>query len=73
MTTYDNCIIFLLSKANEMVQRNYKKQLSSLGLTPVQNLILETLWEEEGLSAGEISKTIIRPIRNSKCFIAEPH
>ena len=56
MTTYDDCIVFLLTKANQKVKGNYKKRLLHYGLTPVQNLILETLWEEEGLSAGQISQ-----------------
>ena len=59
MQIYDDCIIFLIAKAYQNAQGKYKKRLSSLGLTPVQNLILETLWEEEGLSAGEISRRLL--------------
>ena len=59
MTAYNDCIIFLLTKANQKAQGNFKKRLSIHGLTPVQNLILETLWEKGGLSAGEISKRLL--------------
>jgi len=59
MATYDDCIIFLLSKAYQNVQGNYKRRLSNHGLTPVQNLILEALWEKEGQSAGEICKRLL--------------
>ena len=59
MAAYSEDIIFLLTKANQKVQGNYKKRLSNHGLTPVQNLILETLWEKEGQSAGEISKKLL--------------
>jgi len=59
MASYDDCIIFLLSKAYQKVQGNYKKRLSNHGLTPVQNLILEALWEKEGQSAGEICRRLL--------------
>jgi len=56
---YNDCVIFLLTKANQKAQGSFKKRLSIHGLTPVQNLILETLWEKGGLSAGEISKKLL--------------
>ncbi len=59
MTQYNDCIIFLLSKAYQKAHSNFKKQLLPHGLTPVQHLILETLWKEEGLSPGEIGKRLV--------------
>lgn len=56
---YDECIIFLLAKAYQKAHGNFKKRLSTYGLTPVQNLILEALWDEEGLSAGDIGKRLV--------------
>ena len=59
MAAYNDCIIFLLTKANQKVQGGLKRRLSGHGLTPVQNLILEALWEKEGQSAGEIGRKLL--------------
>jgi DNA-binding MarR family transcriptional regulator len=56
---YNDCIIFLLAKAYQKAHSNFKARLTAYGLTPIQHLILEALWEEEGLSAGEIGKKLI--------------
>ena len=59
MKTYDDCIIFLLAKAYQRAHGNFKKRLHSYGLTPIQHLILEALWREDGLSAGDIGKKLV--------------
>jgi DNA-binding MarR family transcriptional regulator len=59
MTKYNDCIIFLLAKADQKAHSNFKKHLLPHRLTPVQHLILETLWKEEGLSPGEIGKRLV--------------
>ncbi len=59
MTQYNDCIIFLLAKAYQKAHNNLKKHLLPDGLTPVQHLILESLWKEEGLSLGEIGKRLV--------------
>jgi len=59
MHQYEDCIIFLLAKAYQGAQGLFKKKLKPYNLTPVQHLILEALWEEDGLSAGEIGKRLI--------------
>jgi len=59
MKTYDDCIIFLLAKAYQRAHGNFKKRLHSYGLTPIQHLILEALWQEDGLSAGDIGKKLV--------------
>lgn len=59
MFEYNDCIIFLLAKAYQKAHGNFKKRLHSYGLTPVQHLILEALWQEEGLSAGDIGKRLV--------------
>ena len=59
MAQYDDCIIFLLAKAYQKAYGNFKRHLLPHGLTPVQHLILETLWKEEGLSPGEIGKRLV--------------
>jgi DNA-binding MarR family transcriptional regulator len=59
MKTFDNCIIFLLAKAYQKAHGEFKKRLQPYGLTPIQHLILETLWAEDGLSAGDIGKLLV--------------
>ena len=59
MAQYEDCIIFLLAKAYQKAHGHFKKRLHDQGLTPVQHLVLEALWEEEGLSAGDIGKKLM--------------
>lgn len=59
MKTYDDCIIFLLAKAYQRAHGNFKKRLHPYGLTPIQHLILEALWREDGLSASDIGKKLV--------------
>ena len=59
MKTYDDCIIFLLAKAYQKAHGDFKKRLHSYGLTPIQHLVLEALWDEDGLSAGDIGKRLV--------------
>lgn len=59
MAHYEDCIIFLLAKAYQKAHGHFKKRLLAHGLTPIQHLILEVLWDEEGLSAGEIGKRLV--------------
>ena len=59
MDQYEDCIIFLLAKAYQGAQGLFKKKLKPYGLTPVQHLILEALWEEDGQTAGDIGKKLI--------------
>jgi len=59
MKTYDDCIIFLLAKANQKAHGNFKKRLNFYGLTPIQHLILEALWREDGISASDIGKKLV--------------
>jgi DNA-binding MarR family transcriptional regulator len=56
--SYADCIVFLLAKAYQKSQKNLKQRLRSYGLTSVQALILETLWEEDGLTASLIAKRL---------------
>ena len=59
MPQYDDCIIFLLAKAYQKAHGDFKRRLLSYGLTPIQYLILEALWHEEGVSAGDIGKKLV--------------
>jgi len=47
-----------LAKAYQKAHGNLRQHLSPYELTPVQHLILEALWEEDGLSAGDIVKRL---------------
>jgi DNA-binding MarR family transcriptional regulator len=58
MTQYMDCIVFLLAKAYQKSQHLLKGKLRPYGLTSVQALILEALWEDQGLTAGEIGKRL---------------
>ncbi|MDY6835256.1 MAG: hypothetical protein SVY53_10700 [Chloroflexota bacterium] len=51
MTEYEDCIVFLLAKAHQRAQGNIKNRLQVYGITHIQHLVLEALWDEEWLSA----------------------
>ncbi len=51
--------MFLLAKGNQKAQHNLKKCLKPFGLTTVQGLIIGTLYEEDGLTAGEIGRRLV--------------
>ena len=59
MNTYDDCIIFLLAKAYQKAHGDFKKRLQSYGLTPIQHLVIEALWYEDGLSAKDIGQKLV--------------
>jgi DNA-binding MarR family transcriptional regulator len=59
MTGYEDCILFLLAKASQKASAAFKKELQDFGLTPVQNLVIQALCEEEYLSAGELGEKLL--------------
>jgi DNA-binding MarR family transcriptional regulator len=59
MKSYDDCILFLLAKAYQKAHGDFKKRLHAYGLTPIQHLVLAALWDEDGLSAGDIGKRLV--------------
>ena len=59
MKNYEDCIIFLLAKAYQKAHGSFKKRLVPFSVTPIQHLILEALWEEDGQSAGDIGKKLV--------------
>ncbi|TYT75431.1 MarR family winged helix-turn-helix transcriptional regulator [Desulfobotulus mexicanus] len=59
MPSYQNFIVFLLAKANQKAQGVLKRYLKPYGLTPVQGLVLEALYNESTLTAGEIGKRLL--------------
>mgnify|MGYP001291964343 CR=1 FL=1 len=58
MISYRDNILFLFAKAHQRAQGALKGRLRPFGLTPMQCLFMETLWEEDGLPVGEIGRRI---------------
>jgi DNA-binding MarR family transcriptional regulator len=56
--SYSENIVFLLAKAHQRAQGALKGHLQVFGLTPVQCLFMESLWEEDGLSVGDVGRRI---------------
>lgn len=59
MVNFQDNIAFIIAKAHQHAQGMLKAQLKAFGLTPVQCLVLESLWSEEGLSVGEVGRRLI--------------
>ena len=55
----EDCFIFLMAKVYQKTHSNFKKQLQRYDLTPMRHLVLEALWDEEGLTAGEIARRLV--------------
>ncbi|MCM2358363.1 MAG: MarR family transcriptional regulator [Geobacteraceae bacterium] len=58
MISYRDNIVFMIAKAHQRAQSVLKGHLQAFGLTPMQCLFMESLWEEDGLSVGEIGRRI---------------
>lgn len=58
MIPFRENIVFLIAKAHQRAQSTLKGNLQIFGLTPMQCLFMESLWEEDGLSVGEIGRNI---------------
>ncbi len=59
MLSYQDVILFILSKAYQKVYATFKSKTQIYGMTPMQGLVLHALYEEEGLSAGELGKRLV--------------
>ncbi len=58
MPPHDDCIVYLLAKAYQRAHACAKRRLSAYGLTPVQQLVLAGISSEEGISAGDLGKSL---------------
>jgi len=58
MVHYSDCVVFLLAKAYQKAHGCMKKRLAEYGLTPIQELVIEALRDEEGVSSGDLGKKI---------------
>jgi DNA-binding MarR family transcriptional regulator len=59
MENHEDCIVYLLAKAYQRSHALIKERLKPLGLTPLQQLILAVLHQEDDLSAGEIGQRLV--------------
>ena len=59
MEQFEDCIIFQLAKAYQKAHGLFKKRLLPYGLTPIQHLILEALWLEDGISQKDIGMRLV--------------
>ncbi len=53
-----SCFIFLLSKAYQKGHGLVQKRLQPYGVTNVQYVVLEALWDREGLTAVELGQLL---------------
>jgi MarR family transcriptional regulator, organic hydroperoxide resistance regulator len=51
----DDCIIFLLGKAFQRVSEEARTRLAPHGVTPVQFVVLSSLWARDGQSGAELT------------------
>jgi len=56
---YEDCVVYLLAKAYQRAHALLKRRLAVYGLTPIQQLVLGALWQEEGMSAGDLGKKLV--------------
>ncbi len=59
MICFRDNIVFLIAKAHQHAQGLLKSRLKTFSITPVQCLVLECLWEEEGICVGDIGRRLI--------------
>ena len=59
MDSVEDCIIFQLAKAYQKAHGLFKKRLLPYELTPIQHLILEALWLEDGISQKDIGTRLV--------------
>lgn len=58
MAPYDECVVYLLAKAYQRAHAVSKRRLAPYGLTPVQQLVIAALNEEDGISSGDLGKKL---------------
>jgi len=56
--TFRECLLFNLTKATQKVDGIFRSRYQTHNLTNTQVIVLEVLYEEEGLSSGEIGKRL---------------
>ncbi len=51
----EQCINFMLTKAQHSVQQVFKEGLESFGITPGQYMVLKCLWDENGITVKHLA------------------
>lgn len=59
MDTVEDCISFLLSKAAQRVNQEFKRRLAPHGVTPAQYAVLNILWERAAMSGAQIGERLV--------------
>jgi MarR family transcriptional regulator, organic hydroperoxide resistance regulator len=55
----EDCISFLIGKAQQQVTKASREALAPYGVTPVQFAILKVLWERNGLNGAELCARLV--------------
>ncbi len=56
-----DCYIFLLSRASQKGHQLVQKRLEPYEITNIQYVVLEMLWNQDGLTAVELGRRLIDP------------
>lgn len=56
---YEDVIIFIIAKANQRIFGKFKPMFLRHSLTPAQALVLDALYQNDGLSIGEIGNQLV--------------
>jgi len=56
---YEDCVVYLLAKAYQRAHAVAKQRMAIYGLTPIQQLVLGALCQNEGVSAGDLGKRLL--------------
>jgi MarR family transcriptional regulator, organic hydroperoxide resistance regulator len=59
MQRLEDCLSFLIGKAQQQVTKASREALAPYGVTPVQFAILKVLWEQNGLNGAELCERLV--------------
>jgi DNA-binding MarR family transcriptional regulator len=59
MERLEDCLSFLIGKAQQQVTKASRDALAPYGVTPVQFAILKVLWERDGLNGAELCARLV--------------
>jgi DNA-binding MarR family transcriptional regulator len=59
MDRLEDCLSFLIGKAEQKVARRSRDALAPFGVTPVQYATLRVLWETDGQSGAELGTRLV--------------
>jgi len=54
----DQCLNFVLTKAQQSIHHFFKAQLAPFGVTPGQYAVMKCLWDEDGKTAKQIAELL---------------